>query len=91
MPTASEESNATAPESRPCGCGCKKLTTGQFRRGHDLRAIRDLISRVFAGSPQALIDYVTSMAAQHGIPDPATDELQPWPRRLIDTLPTLEL
>ncbi|GGK63687.1 hypothetical protein GCM10011591_39900 [Nocardia camponoti] len=69
----------------------QKLTGGEFRRGHDLRAIRDLISNMSAGSPQALIDYVASMAAQHGVPHSVTGELQPWPRRLIDTLPTLEL
>lgn len=90
MADTSEATNPV-PEPRRCGCGCRKLTTGEFHRGHDLRAIRDLIRAMFAGSPQALIDYVTSMAAQHGLPNPVTGELQPWPRRLIDTLADLEL
>ncbi|MEV0766125.1 hypothetical protein [Nocardia sp. NPDC050435] len=46
---------------------------------------------MFAGSPLRLIAYVHAMAAEPGIPHPITGELQPWPRRLIDTLPDLDL
>ncbi|MGW0252629.1 hypothetical protein ACWDYH_39000 [Nocardia goodfellowii] len=75
---------------RHCGCGGGHLTIGEFRRGHDLRALRHLIGRMFGGSPLRLITYVHAMAAEHGIPHSVTGELQPWPRRLIDILPDLE-